>query len=202
MIAGHPDAVAAVADLAAVVRAEVADPTDDFEPAGAVVLGHHGLERLHAWDGDRVLRRLGLRRWGICRECVVERRRGGRLCRRRAGVHRRSSSVLRRAGSQAEESQRGDRWSERGAHDLDCAPPVEWEDAVARPAGFEPATDRLEVCCSIQLSYERSTGCPDVINQSTDGRPLRTLAYRPAEGRGRPRLLARLTWPHLSLTRP
>lgn len=21
------------------------------------------------------------------------------------------------------------------------------------PAGFEPATDRLEICCSIQLSY-------------------------------------------------
>ena len=37
---------------------------------------------------------------------------------------------------------------------------------LARPAGFEPATDRLEVCCSIQLSYERSTGCPDVIQQS------------------------------------
>jgi anti-sigma factor RsiW len=26
----------------------------------------------------------------------------------------------------------------------------------ARPAGLEPATDRLEVCCSIRLSYGRS----------------------------------------------
>ena len=32
--------------------------------------------------------------------------------------------------------------------------------SVARPAGFEPATTRLEGACSIQLSYGRAASAP------------------------------------------
>ena len=30
-----------------------------------------------------------------------------------------------------------------------------WFEFLARPAGLEPATHRLEICCSIQLSHGR-----------------------------------------------
>ena len=29
------------------------------------------------------------------------------------------------------------------------------------PSGFEPETDRLEICCSIQLSYGTKIRCKD-----------------------------------------
>ena len=45
---------------------------------------------------------------------------------------------------------------------------------MARPAGLEPATTRLEGGCSIQLSYGRLTVRPPEYSESGRGREIRT----------------------------
>lgn len=48
------------------------------------------------------------------------------------------------------------------------------DDLMARPAGLEPATTRLEGGCSIQLSYGRLTVRPPEHSEIGRGREIRT----------------------------
>ena len=48
------------------------------------------------------------------------------------------------------------------------------DDLMARPAGLEPATIRLEGGCSIQLSYGRLTVRPPEHSENGRGREIRT----------------------------
>ena len=52
--------------------------------------------------------------------------------------------------------------------------PDQTDDLMARPAGLEPATTRLEGGCSIQLSYGRLTVRPPEHSENGRGREIRT----------------------------
>ena len=83
----------------------------------------------------------------------------------------------------------GGRWESNPRHQepQSCALPTELRPpyyllepsaALARPAGLEPATIRLEGGCSIQLSYGRVCGCNPLAGSEEPVRPFQVANHR------------------------